>query len=403
MSSRKTILLFEPDASGHHSGYLYSLLINYLANDYCYDIVVLTSPDFFAKHPHIIEKTTTERTKWLCFSDEEVTLLAQQKSVLKRASTEWNLYNQYAKSLKAVYGLLMYVDYLQIAFLTKSPPFCATSGILFRPTLSNYFSASWKENINYWRKNLILKWLVNSKSLTTLFTLDPFAASLMNAQWKNKKVKYLPDPLTIYPVKSSVEAFKNQLKISADRKVFLIFGFLDDRKGISDMMETIGKLTKEQAQKGTLIIAGAWEKAEKKRFESQLKVLEGKTDFQIIDVNTFIQDEDIQLYFQASDYILALYQKHIGMSGIMVRAAAAGKPLLTYNFGLMGKIVTDKQLGIVVDEYKKDDLYDKITFLLQNNEPIGDKNQMQAYAEINNEKHYAHTILTDIERIALQA
>ncbi|NJS41538.1 hypothetical protein HC766_04260, partial [Candidatus Gracilibacteria bacterium] len=71
MIPTKNILLFEPDSSGHHPGYLYHLIINFLENEYAFNLVVLVAPDFFEKHPQIIQKTLSPRVKWLKFSDSE--------------------------------------------------------------------------------------------------------------------------------------------------------------------------------------------------------------------------------------------------------------------------------------------------------------------------------------------
>jgi ethanolamine utilization protein EutP (predicted NTPase) len=107
-----------------------------------------------------------------------------------------------------------------------------------------------------------------------------------------------------------------------------------------------------------------------------------------------VQDEDIQQYFEVSDYILALYAKHIGMSAIMVRAAAAHKPLLSHNFGLMGKIVTENQLGMIVNN----DLAEKMEILLAKNPKVGNERKMQQFAELNSAENYAKTILNGIEQ-----
>ncbi|MEA5139266.1 glycosyltransferase [Arcicella rigui] len=401
MSLRKKILLFEPDASGHHSDYLFALLINYYQQNYSFDLTVLVAPDFLEKHPKIVEQTSSEQIRWMYLNNEEATALKNVPSVLKRANLEWKIFNQYAASVNAVYGFLMYIDYFQLTLIRNQQSFCPVSGIFFRPTLVNYTSASLKERLNYWRKNIMLKYVVKSKTLDSLFTLDTYAADFIRTHWQTDKVKYLPDPLHIYPVHEKPQTTKQSLGITDERKVFLIFGFLDSRKGVSKVLEVIQKLSPNQAKKGCLLIVGGWEATEKQRFEVLKNSI--NNDFQIVTLSTFIPKEDIQLYFEASDYILALYDKHIGMSGIMVRAAAAQKPLITYNFGLMGKIASSKQLGIVVDENLEEDLFQKMSFLLENTDTIGDTQQMKAYAEINQDVNYAKAIFEQFEKVVSQA
>lgn len=396
MTAPKNILIFEPDASGHHSGYLYHLVINFLQNDYSYKLIVLVSPDFFEKHHQILQKTISPRVQWVKFSDTEFMEWQTPKSVFKRSVFEWKLFCQYAKQYNAVLAFFMYIDYLQLAILTQSPPPCPISGILFRPTIVNYAATSWKEKLNYWRKNITLKYFVKNKSVDSLFNLDAYATQFIAQNWQTDKVKFLPDPVQVYPSKRTPAEIKKTLGIEENRKVFLIFGYLDSRKGISEVMEAIGAISREKSQKGCLLIVGPWEENERKLFEIQLPKIKQHTDFQIIIKDTFIKDEDIQQFFNATDFALALYHKHFGMSAIMVRAATAQKPLIAHNFGLMGRIVCENELGITIT----DDLKEKMEMLLENENQIGNKDKMKAFADLNQAENYAKVILDHFKEVS---
>ncbi len=396
MALPKNILIFEPDASGHHSGYLYHLIINFLQNDYSYKLIILVSPDFFLKHPQILQKTLSPRVQWIKFSEKEFVEWKKPKSVFKRSILEWDLFCQYAKKYNSILGFFMYIDYLQLAVLTQPAPPCPISGILFRPTLVNYPANSWKERLNYWRKNITLKFFVKNKNLDSLFNLDPFATDYILKNWNTEKVKFLPDPVQVYPTTKTKSEVKTSLGIGESKMVFLIFGYLDSRKGIADVMETIGKIPGETSQKGCLLIVGPWEENERKLFNIQLPKIKQTTHFQIVVKDSFVKDEDIQQYFKVADYAFALYNKHFGMSAIMVRAAAAQKPLISSNFGLIGKIVVENELGITIDN----DLKEKLEMLLNNEISIGNKEKMRAFAELNQADNYAKVILEHFKSVS---
>ncbi len=395
MASPKNILIFEPDASGHHPGYLYHLIINFLQNDYSYKLIVLVSPDFFIKHPQILQKTISPRVQWIKFSNSEFTDWKKPKTVFKRSVLEWDLFCQYAKKYNSMFGFFMYIDYLQLAILTQPAPPCPISGILFRPTLVNYPASSFKEKLNYWRKNITLKYFVKYKNLESLFNLDAFATDYISENWKTNKVKFLPDPVQVYPTTKTKSDVKSKLGIDDSKTVFLIFGFLDSRKGISDVMEAIGNISREKSKKGCLLIVGPWEKNERSLFDVQLPKIQKLTDFQIVVKDSFVKDEDIQQFFKVADYALALYHKHFGMSAIMVRAAVAQKPLIASSFGLMGKIVLENELGITVENNLKEIL----EMLLESNISIGNKGKMKAFAELNQAENYAKVILEHFKKI----
>ena len=396
MALPKNILIFEPDASGHHSGYLYHLIINFLQNDYSYKLIILVSPDFFLKHPQIIQKTLSPRVQWIKFSEKEFIEWKKPKSVFKRSVLEWDLFCQYAKKYNSVLGFFMYIDYLQLAVLTQPAPPCPISGILFRPTLVNYPANSWKERLNYWRKNITLKYFVKNKNLDSLFNLDPFATDYILKNWNTEKVKFLPDPVQLYPTTKTKSEVKTSLGIDESKTVFLIFGFLDSRKGIADVMKAIGKISGETSQKGCLLIVGPWEEDERKLFNIQLPKIQQTTNFQIVVKDGFVKDEDIQQYFKVADYAFALYNKHFGMSAIMVRAAAAQKPLISSNFGLIGKIVVENELGITIDN----DLKEKLEMILNNEISVGNKEKMRAFAELNQADNYAKVILEHFKSVS---
>ena len=299
----------------------------------------------------------------------------------------------------------MYIDYLQLAILTQPAPPCPISGILFRPTLVNYPPTSFKDRLNYWRKNITLKFFVKNKNLESLFNLDPFATDYIKENWKTDKVKFLPDPVQVYPTTKTKFEVKESLRIDESKIVFLIFGYLDSRKGISDVMEAIGNISREKSKNGCLLIVGPWEENERKLFNNQLPKIQQVTDFQIVVKDSFVKDEEIQQYFKVADYALALYHQHFGMSAIMVRAAAAQKPLIASNFGLMGKIVDENELGVTVDN----NLKEIVEMILENDEEknhkdakmlkIGNKEKMKAFAELNQAENYAKVILEHFKEI----
>ncbi|NJN73985.1 MAG: glycosyltransferase [Limnothrix sp. RL_2_0] len=74
-----------------------------------------------------------------------------------------------------------------------------------------------------------------------------------------------------------------------------------------------------------------------------------KKPLQIITRYEFIPDSEVHAYFQIADVVLALYLRHIGMSGILLLAAESGTPVLSTDYGLMGEIVRQYKLGATVN------------------------------------------------------
>jgi glycosyltransferase involved in cell wall biosynthesis len=70
---------------------------------------------------------------------------------------------------------------------------------------------------------------------------------------------------------------------------------------------------------------------------------------QIMHIDRYVSQEDFHLGFNALDVICTPYPRQIGSSGIVVRAAAVGRPVLGSEFGWVGRVIRDFELGETCD------------------------------------------------------
>ncbi len=59
--------------------------------------------------------------------------------------------------------------------------------------------------------------------------------------------------------------------------------------------------------------------------------------------------------------ILAPYRQHVGFSGILIHAAAAERPVLSRDYGLMGRLTETLRLGLTANPTSPTDLAEKPT------------------------------------------
>jgi len=77
----------------------------------------------------------------------------------------------------------------------------------------------------------------------------------------------------------------------------------------------------------------------------------------------------------------------------LLLAAAAGKPVLSSDYGLMGELVRRYQLGLAVDSTVPRELAQALSrCLVDTPEMLGDRAQMRTFAEQNSVGRYASTI-----------
>ncbi len=407
-NSKQKLLLFDLSIYGHHPSYIQHF-VEYWSktNSSAESLSIVVSPQFLQVHADVVEQAlkSSPAIDFVTITTAEAAALKPRNSGINRnlrAFQEWDLFYQYAVSLQASKCLIMYFDtcLIPLALGKKSP--CPFSGIYFRPTFhypkfSNYLPTR-QNRLQQWREKFILKRILRHWQLQTLFCLDPFAIAPINSLYPQAKVVHLPDPVVLPPSDLPQSNLKQNLQIEAGKKVFLLFGALTGRKGIYQLLKAIALLPTELCQKLCLLFVGEANPTDKALIEANIEAACQAKPIQIITQYEFISELEVQAYFQLTDVVLAPYQRHVGMSGILLLAAAAQKPVLASNYGLMGEIVQQYGLGIAVDSTVPEQIAQGLTrCLVESTDYLGDRAKMKAFAAQNSAQKFAQTLMAHTE------
>jgi glycosyltransferase involved in cell wall biosynthesis len=408
-------LIFELGYTGHYPHYIRHLAQFWSEQSYPGRLTVVVSPQFAQLHSDVLkvgEQVQPSRLQFKVLPTDEANRLIPRQSPVKRARRslqEWSLLQRYVQQLQITHCLLLYFDSFQAAALLRRPISCLVSGIYFRPTLHyrnfDHYCSSFKTTLQEWRERLVLPQVLRHPQLSHLFCLDPFFVDFAHTQLRLSSPMYLSDPVEIAPAKSAAQvlAFKQSLGIEDNRSTFLLFGALyDRRKGIEQVLEAIAQSHPTICQQICLLLVGQLNK-DSPLLET-IQQLRQSHLVQIIIRDGFVPDDEVSLCFECADVVLAPYQRHVGMSGILVHAAAAQKPLIASNYGLLGELVKQHQLGITVDSASPADIAKAIARCLSQseNEELGDRSQMKAFAQQNSAKNFATTIFQALQNQTLQ-
>ena len=400
--TKSRLMVFDLIVGGHHGSYIQHLVEYWVKQNLSGELFIVVSPQFLPRHADVV-KLISEHSlgniNLIAIAPEEEAALNSNGSPIKRilrAVGEWNLLCKYAKSLQATHCLIMYFDTCWLPLVLGKQAPCDFSGIYFRPTLhyQNFadYSPTRQEKMQQWREKLTLTRILRHSQLRTLFSIDPFAPKYIETKFKSKvRVLPLADPVKLdkFSELPSVN-FQDKLGIEAERKVFLLFGALTGRKGVSQLLEAIDLLPDDLCQQSCFLLVG---EGNKQHIQAQGKRICQAKPVQIISNCQFVPEQDVPQYFQLADFVLAPYQKHIGMSGILLLAAAAQKPIISSNYGLMGELIRRYQLGLAVDSTVPREIVRGITECLHKSpEQLGDRDQMKAFAEQNSAERFAGLI-----------
>ena len=396
-------MLFDLSIRGHHPNYLRHLIKYWYDHKLSGSLSIVVSPKFLLEHGEVVALAVScsqSQVKFVSITTEEETALNSRKSFLKRAVRnfqEWKLLRKYTALLKATHCLIMYFDTYELLLALGAQSPCPFSGIYFRPTFhygefSNY-QFSWREALQKWREKLLLSRLANNLQLKTLFCLDPFVSKYLGSKFLSRvNAVTLPDPVETFDrYEFQSHDCRQKLGIEPNRRVFLLFGSLTSRKGIWQLLEAIETLSPSLCQNMCLLLVG--ESNVETQLTSKIKAICQAKSIQIISRYEFIPEPEVPTYFQLADVILAPYQRHVGMSGILLLAAAAQKPVLSSDYGLMGELVRSYKLGITVDSTKPEQIARGMSqFLLEDLEKLSNRALMKNFAEQNSPEKFAQII-----------
>jgi glycosyltransferase involved in cell wall biosynthesis len=358
------LLLFEMSFGGHYASYIRYLVEHWSSSTVLGHLDVLVSPQFLQQHEDVVAIAQGRHNLRLtAITTAEAAALVPRSSPLNRAQRalqEWRLLCRYAPQLGTTHCLLLYFDTFQSALILRRSAPCLISGIYFRPTLHydefEMTRLSWKDRLQQRREAWVLPWVLKHPSLQTLFCLDPFATEQLQQFASPVKRIYLPDPVPLPAISNTYAKDLESLGILPGRTVCLLFGSLDGRKGIHPLLQAVQLLPDNLGQRLCLLLAGKIDPADKPQVDDRLNAIAQNSLVQVVVQDTFIPDPAIDAYFQRADIILAPYQRHVGMSAILVRAAGAHKPVLSSNYGLMGELTRRYRLGLAVDSTVPDEI-----------------------------------------------
>ena len=337
------ILLFDTILDGHHPDYL-THVIGYFSGRPNTEVIVVSGQKF---KEDFDARRIADQLVWgdnVTFSGIPMDQIARlhATNIYRRSFLEWKLMLEYVVAHQATHALLMYFDYFPLAaWLGKRSPI-PISGISFR---TDFF----KEATGFYPQ--LKKWLLaralQSGQIHSLFCLVQSLVPTIRQIAGPARVEALCDPIKSYVISSEIrEKFRVKHAIPKGKKIYLNFGFLDDRKGMEVFLEACKQLPPSEHENMCLVLAGPIAPAYRPQIEAAIAQVPA---LQVITLFGYLPAQEVQICFELADVVLMLYQGHTGMSSVLVRGAMAGKAMLGTEMGMIGDLIRERGLGKVVD------------------------------------------------------
>lgn len=382
---KNRILLFDTITDGHHPDYLIHV-IGFYSGKKEVELYVSTGESFksqFDARQKAEGNLWGDNVKFLPIPTNKLSSI-HSKPIYLRSIIEWNLLVETAQSINANQVLLMYFDYYQLGILIGKKAPCPVSAIYFRPNFTENDNGIYLQ-IKKWMLSKVL----NSGQIQNLFCLVHALVPYMKGQKTQTQIIPICDPIKQFEIsKPEIAEFKNKYKIPTDKKIFLNFGYLDDRKGMEVFIDACSTLSKEALAKICLLLAGPVPEYYEKIIEAKLAQV---PELEVIRCYGYLPAREVQICFELSDVALILYQDFLNMSSVLIRAAMANKPTFATQTGMIGELVSRNKVGVTVDATSVSEVRNELNAMIQNGITYSEDNLKQL-AEENSLNSFLSTI-----------
>ena len=349
-SAMPHLVVLEPDPRGHTFEWLEFLIRAAGEREPAQRVTFLVAKELEERLSAAFRNALPESVKLVALSQKALSCCVSPNLALS-GMTRWWIMRRYLKRLGADYGLFLCLDHLSLPLaLGLRAGGREISGILFRPSI-HYGEAFGtrshrRERVRDLRKRILYALMLRNKSLRRIFSLDPYFVEWVEGNLDTGgKIVQIADPILLSP-----QAGPRPEETSRDRFEFLLFGELTRRKGLLVLLAALEHLHPLVADRCAVVIAGRIEDALRSETATRMAALRRNQPSLSIELrDRRLSPEEVDALVRRCDFVLAPYQRFVGSSGVVLRAADAGKPILTQDYGLLGRLASDHGLGAAVD------------------------------------------------------
>lgn len=400
MQPQPCLLLFDPNAGGHHAGYIEHVLRAWHELDVPGHLVAAVSPQLFDDHPGFA--SLPEREGWRRISFEEMPEAPGLKGLplLRKGLGERRLLQRVIQRLRPQQVMAMYMDHTQFALATalRFPYPVSISGLYLR--VSHHRLAGRplpiRQRLTQLRKRLVLRAALQNPHAGVFFSADPSFVPAVHALKSDARAAVLPDPVPLSEDFGDPEQTRRTYGVEPGRRVLLLFGALAERKGVLHVIDALHRLPEEACRNVCLFLAGPVQPDLRERLPQALDRLRASRPIQALLQDTYLHEPTINALMGAADLVLVPYLDHPGTSSVLIRAAGAQRPVLSQDFGLMSEQVHTHALGQTVHP---EDLGSVAAGLLRFLDDPGcgfDPERARAFATTQAPEAFAHAMLAGL-------
>jgi glycosyltransferase involved in cell wall biosynthesis len=229
----------------------------------------------------------------------------------------------------------------------------SVSGILFQPYI--HFKAS-GGGVGYFLRVVLRNYLtqklvfrLNHKIERCFILNDTAGVAFLNRRVRNI-FYFLPDPIEDeVPMigENGNSAAITKFKIEEQKKVLLLFGQIDHRKNVINIIEALRLFPDEIKRRISLVIAGKFSERVKGTYLEFID--KHKDEIDIVYNDGYVTEVEREVVFHRCDLVLMPYINFFSSSGVIGHAVRHRKSVIVSSLGLLKEVVTKYDFGVAVN------------------------------------------------------
>ena len=333
------VLIFEPDYQGHRLQYVRTMLPGLLGiADRVTVALARDAPQSREFQLHLGELATRV--------DVDPWMPPVRRGILSGARDRIGLLRQSIRRVRPGHAYLPYADGLaQLLGLPGAwswtvPPDVELEALMLRGGLG-YPSTSARHSLKVessWRLATRPPWY-------QLYHLDPIVYGRARERVGDaaRRLRLMPDPVE-QPAAGGREAVLARYGLPTDGRYVGAAGMMHRHKGVDRLIRAFAQAGLPATDR--LLLAGPQEPPIRETLGDVVSLVR---DNRILSVDRTLSAQELADLIRVMDVVCVPYARHIGSASIVIRAAAAGRPVLASDFGWCGLVVPRFGLGWTVD------------------------------------------------------
>ena len=355
-------IYLEPNTGGYHIGHCKIFLTRALADPRVMSVHFVVAETFRAYTGGGLEELSGHSPKVTCeyLNRESVERLTKGGRIPWKCGKA--LWAEARRLVASRPGSVCFINFFDQALIGSIFSRTALPGVVTGIIHSPPFKLSHRKgrlaNIGRWIIRGAPHFLASYKAIPVVFTFDGYYLRDL-PKFISKSWQIVPDPV---PLSKEVfaSAFSDVTKhVQNGRVRMLLFGSLGKRKGLGNLLEALNQLEEKDRKRMSIMLAGEIREATEDEREQMIRLIEStrqSSGIMLEHLDRYLSDEELVDQLNACDVVLAPYADHIGVSGVVIWAAAAGKPIISQDTGWVGHAVRESKLGITCDTSSPHDL-----------------------------------------------